>query len=629
MQMPRLTIRMTLLIMVSLLNLFIAILVGKGVYNSWLHYQQAQELKSRSELISLLYTANKNLSLSRATTVLLTSSAPEDFDSLYANVRANRYASDTALAEAMLGIQQNNLIHLQEDFAKIKEKHNSLIERRKEVDKNLTLPLAERHSELTDNFFTDNTALIHEIHHFTLGYAQSMQEIDDTISRHMMFEHFVWELAEYTGREYAIIGQALAINKYPSQAQHNELTILRNRIEYGWEILQKFSLNKSLSKKLFPLMEEAKTQYFFTIDQISELFIENPTPGAAATYPIDSVLWLGISAQAVDSLLILQDETLIESQKYVDQIAAQAKRDILISSSIFILALLLSAFCLILMKQRVIYPFNAMVNSLHKATEDNIFEMPDIRYKQDEIGKLARVLEVIKNNAQKMKQSNEELERFAFIAAHDLKTPLRAIENISSWLEEDVGDIIPEASNKHLREMRNRVRLMDKMLDDTLEYARIETKIEAQSNQAVSGQTMVDEIIKLLDLPPGFNVKIGNELAHLSLKKLPLQQVLFNLVNNAVKHHDKAEGTIEVDAQEKDSEYIFSVRDDGPGIEPQYHQKIFEMFQTLQTKEKSKGRGMGLAMVRKIVRTAGGVVDVKSALGQGAEFQFTWPKNNI
>lgn len=629
MQMPHLTIRMTLLIMVSLLNLFIAILVGKGVYNSWLHYQQAQELKSRAALVNLLYVANKNLSLSRAATVSLTSSAPEDFESLYANVLSYRQQTDSALTKALIGIQEKKQVNFQEEIENIKEKHQLLIEKRKEIDKDLTLPLAERHTALTDSFFLNNTVLINEVHHFTFDYAQSMQEFDDTISRHMMFEHFVWELAEYAGREYAIIGQLLASNKFPSRAQHQTLTSLRNRIDYGWEVLQKFSLNKSLSEKLFPLMEEAKTQYFFTIDQISELFIENPTPEAPASYPIDSALWLGISAQAVDSLLVLQDKTLIESQQHVDQIESRAKKEILVSSSIFILALLLSGFCLILMKQRVIHPFNAMVNSLHKATEENIFEMPDIRYKQDEIGKLARVLEIIKNNAQKMKQSNEELERFAFIAAHDLKTPLRAIENISSWLEEDVGDIIPEASNKHLREMRNRVRLMDKMLDDTLEYARIETKIEAQSNQAVSGQIMVEEIIKLLDLPPGFHVKIGNELAHLSLKKLPLQQVLFNLVNNAVKHHDKAAGVIDVDAQEKDTEYIFSVRDDGPGIEPQYHQKIFEMFQTLQTREKSKGRGMGLAMVRKIVRTAGGVINVKSIPGQGAEFQFTWPKNNI
>jgi signal transduction histidine kinase len=629
MQKPHLTIRMTLLIMISLLNLLIAILVGKGVYTSWVHYQQAQELKLRAELINTLYIANKNLSLTRASTLSLISSIPEEFDSLYADLLMHRQQTDLALSNALTQMQRHKLHNAATEFSQINEKYQKLIQRRKEVDTELTLPLADRRPELTDNFFADNTALIVEIHHFTLQYSRSLQDIDDTISRHMMFEHFVWELAEYTGKQCAIIGQILATNKHPDPIQHRELSSLRNRIEYAWEILQKFSLDTSLSETMLPLMEEARTQYFFTVDQISDLFFDNPSPGTTASYPIDSTLWLGISAQAVDSLLILQDETLAASQMHVDKIEQKAQQEILISSAIFILAILLSLYCWGLMAFRVIRPFNAMVNALYKATRDNIFEMPDIRYKQDEIGKLAQVLEIIKNNAQKMKQSNEELERFAFIAAHDLKSPLRAIENISSWLEEDVGEQIPAASKKHLQELRNRVRLMDKMLDDTLEYARIETKIETQPNFVVSGQLLMEEIIKLLDLPPGFNVKIGNGLAHLSLKKLPLQQVLFNLVNNAIKHHDKTAGLIEVNAEENGAEYIFYVRDDGPGIEPQYHQKIFEMFQTLQPKEKNKGRGMGLAMVRKIVHAAGGVINVKSTLGQGAEFQFTWPKNNL
>ncbi|RYZ93858.1 MAG: ATP-binding protein, partial [Moraxellaceae bacterium] len=89
---------------------------------------------------------------------------------------------------------------------------------------------------------------------------------------------------------------------------------------------------------------------------------------------------------------------------------------------------------------------------------------------------------------------------------------------------------------------------------------------------------------------------------------------------------DKARGTIEVDAIEKAAEFVFSVRDDGPGIDPQYHKKIFEMFQTLQPRDKNKGRGMGLAMVRKIITANGGVIKVESTLGQGSLFQFTWPK---
>jgi signal transduction histidine kinase len=401
---------------------------------------------------------------------------------------------------------------------------------------------------------------------------------------------------------------------------------LRGRIEYGWDILRKFSLNQELAEQLFPLMEEASTQYFFTFDQVSEIFYGNQSFGSQASYPITSTMWLGMSGQAVDSLLMLQNEILSEVKRRVDKIEMDAKREIIISGAIFFCALFITLYCWFVIAYRVARPVNAMVNALYKATHENIFEIPQINYQHEEIGKLVHVLEVFQNNAKKMKESNEELERFAFIAAHDLKTPLRAVDNISQWLEEDLEDVLPDSSRKHIDEIRKRIRLMDKMLDDTLDYARVDAKMESQSNDIVRGKVLIEEIVTLLDLPPEFVISIGKNLARFDVQKLPLQQVLFNLINNAVKHHDKERALIEVDAVESPTEFMFSVRDDGPGIDPQFHQKIFEMFQTLQSREKSKGRGMGLAVVRKIVLAKGGTIQVESALGEGALFRFTWPK---
>ena len=373
-------------------------------------------------------------------------------------------------------------------------------------------------------------------------------------------------------------------------------------------------------------MEEASTQYFFTFDQVSDLFYGSQPYSAPASYSISSALWLGMSAQAVDSLLILQNEILTETQQRVDKIEDNAKNEIFISGIIFLSALVITLYSGAIIAFRIARPVNALVNALYKATQENIFEIPDIRYQHDEIGKLMRVLQVFQHNAQKMKQSNEELERFAYIAAHDLKSPLRAVDNISQWLEEDLEDVLPEGSRKHLDELRKRVRLMDKMLDDTLEYARIDSKIESHTNSVVTGKELVDEIVALLDVPKNFSVNIGPHMAQLKLQKLPLQQVFYNLINNALKHHDKEFGLIEVDVVDSPTEYMFSVRDNGPGIDPAYHQKIFEMFQTLQPRDKSKGRGMGLAMVRKIIMANGGIIKVESSVGKGALFRFTWPK---
>ncbi len=626
MKRPQLSIRMTLLIIVAVLNLLIASLVGHRVYTSWHNYQQAQLLKLGTRVINSLYSANNNLSQARASTLSIMYSPPEVAEPLYEDLLKNRRAVDANLNSAFAGLVDKKLVDASATSAQMKRRYQILLKRRAEIDQQLTLPLSARNPVITNKFFEENTALIAEIQNFILVYSRAYQDIDSTISQHLIFEFFVWELAEYSGEEYAIIGQILAENKYPSQIQREQLNGLRGRIEYGWEILRKFALNEELAEKLFPLMEEASTQYFFTFDQVSDLFYGNQPYGEKASYPISSALWLGMSAQAVDSLLILQNEILTETQKRVDNIEENAKREILISGIILLCAIVITFYSGVIIAFRVARPINALVNALYKATQENIFEIPNIRYKHDEIGKLLRVLQVFQQNAYKMKQSNEELERFAFIAAHDLKSPLRAVDNISQWLEEDLDEVLPDTSRKHLDELRKRVRLMDKMLDDTLEYARIDAKIESHANALVNGKELVDEIIGLLDLSERFTVSVGAKLTQLSVQKLPLQQVLFNLINNAVKHHDKELGLVEVDAIEAPTEFMFSVRDNGPGIDPIYHQKIFEMFQTLQPRDKNKGRGMGLAMVRKIIIANGGTIKVESSVGKGALFRFTWPK---
>jgi signal transduction histidine kinase len=110
---------------------------------------------------------------------------------------------------------------------------------------------------------------------------------------------------------------------------------------------------------------------------------------------------------------------------------------------------------------------------------------------------------------------------------------------------------------------------------------------------------------------------------------MPLQQILINLISNAIKHHDKKEGRIEVSVQDLGAMFRFSVKDDGPGIPEQYHEQIFGMFQTLKPRDQVEGSGMGLAMVRKHVDVAGGVLTLESDVGEGSTFSFTWPKQDI
>lgn len=223
-----------------------------------------------------------------------------------------------------------------------------------------------------------------------------------------------------------------------------------------------------------------------------------------------------------------------------------------------------------------------------------------------------------------LRESNRELEQFAYVASHDLKSPLRGIATLASFIEEDEGDQLSESSKGFLQKLQTRIRHMQQLLDDLLAYARI----NRSSEKAIEIDTgaLVAEIIEMLPVPDGFKVHVPAEMPTLTGCISPLRQVLLNLIGNAVKHHDKEKGLISINVSGRPGFFEFRITDDGPGIEEQYHQKVFEMFKTLQSQDQVEGSGMGLAIVRKLVRRYGGDLSIDSARGRGATFLFTWPK---
>lgn len=228
---------------------------------------------------------------------------------------------------------------------------------------------------------------------------------------------------------------------------------------------------------------------------------------------------------------------------------------------------------------------------------------------------------------QQLTRSNQDLERFAYAAAHDLKTPLRSICNLAKWIEEDLSDSLKGENLEHLTKLRNQAHRMEKLLDDVLEYSRIDKKLHPEENEIVNGNALMEHIVALLSPPRKFIIRYHG-FDSLFLYRMPLQQILYNFIGNAIKHHDKDKGEVEVSAEDTGTHYLFTIRDNGPGIAPEYHQKIFEMFQTLKPRFQKEGSGMGLAIVKKLVAMQGGEVTVESELGHGACFRFTWPKNS-
>jgi PAS domain S-box-containing protein len=229
----------------------------------------------------------------------------------------------------------------------------------------------------------------------------------------------------------------------------------------------------------------------------------------------------------------------------------------------------------------------------------------------------------LRDNNQQLERSNRDLEDFAYIASHDLKTPLSGIKSTALWLEEDLHDLSDE-SRKLLGLMRSRINRMERLLDDLLTYSRV-----GRADTAASETKLADifaSIIEVLNPPAHIQVRVEVDLSVIVTASAQLEQVLRNLINNAIKHHDKQKGEVVLSGKRVGDFMEFVVRDDGPGILPKFHGKIFQLFQTLKRRDDVEGSGMGLALVKKLVEQQNSRITVHSqGNGTGAEFRFQWP----
>jgi signal transduction histidine kinase/DNA-binding NarL/FixJ family response regulator len=222
-----------------------------------------------------------------------------------------------------------------------------------------------------------------------------------------------------------------------------------------------------------------------------------------------------------------------------------------------------------------------------------------------------------------LRQRNQELDAFAAVASHDLRSPLRGIANLAQWLEEDLQQFLTPETRQQFDLLATRVQRMDNLVEDLLEYARLgrssTTKVE------VNVQELIAQIIDSLGLNDKFTIEIVTQMPTLTTDRIALQQVLSNLLNNAVKHHHRPDGRVEIFATLQGSFYLFEIVDDGPGIVPQDRERIFEVFQTSSQHDRSVSTGMGLAIVKKTIELQGGTIWLDSIVGEGSKFSFTWP----
>ena len=245
-----------------------------------------------------------------------------------------------------------------------------------------------------------------------------------------------------------------------------------------------------------------------------------------------------------------------------------------------------------------------------------------------EIGGMIMFTEIITRQVkaiEEIKRSNKELERFAYIASHDLKAPLRGIDNLAQWITEDVSDTANEDTLKNLGLLRNRIKRLEGLLENILAFSRAGRIVEDSTE--IDLNTFLPELVELQGIPDNYEVVVQDNLPVIESPTSPLEQIFGNLLNNAVKHHDQESGHISITASNAGPFLNICVTDDGPGIPKRYHTRVFEMFQTLKSRDKVEGSGLGMAIIKKLVESQGGSVTIVSPVKakRGTSICFTWP----
>ena len=311
---------------------------------------------------------------------------------------------------------------------------------------------------------------------------------------------------------------------------------------------------------------------------------------------------------------------------HFENLSKSIRKTHLFSLSFFGLTLLIGILTTIFVMKFITHRIKAMVELAESISKGNFIKIRD-NYK-DELSSLSSSMNLMSTNLDKsisqLETRNAELDKFAYVVSHDLKAPLRGIYNVIKWIQEDIGHELSQKMKEYLEIISRRTVRMEQLINGLLEYARLRT-------EAIAGPTDVHAMV--LDLvtelvPKMYQVDLI-DLPSIITERIRLEQVLSNLISNAVKFTPASNGRIIISAIQKTDFFEFIVKDNGIGIDPAYHDRIFDIFQTLREKEDEESTGIGLSIVKKILDEHRENIYIISSPGNGSSFTFTWHAKKI
>jgi PAS domain S-box-containing protein len=279
-------------------------------------------------------------------------------------------------------------------------------------------------------------------------------------------------------------------------------------------------------------------------------------------------------------------------------------------------------------------PFQAEISFSPVQTEEGVVVTCSIRDITERKRTEERIRELNSNLEERVLQrtealmrSNEELQQFAYVASHDLQEPLRTVSIYAQLLAKRYEGQLAGDADQFIRFIVGGSERMEKLIHDLLDFSRVDARGTDYFTRMSCDEALDDAIGNLYSLIDENAVVVTRgPLPTLTGDPVQLTRLFQNLLVNSIRYRTEAPPRIRVESREQNGEWLFSVQDNGIGIEPQYAEKIFGIFRCLQPRDKSSGSGMGLAICRKIVTRHEGRIWVESALGEGATFYFTLPR---
>jgi signal transduction histidine kinase len=249
----------------------------------------------------------------------------------------------------------------------------------------------------------------------------------------------------------------------------------------------------------------------------------------------------------------------------------------------------------------------------------------ELRESQAELQKNTDELEQgVKARTAELERSNQALDDFAHIVSHDLRAPLRAIVSLAGWIEQDYAEVVDEAGRESLKLLKTRAIRMNGLVEGVLAYSQAVR--DYSEVELVNTHQIAAEVIAALEIPDGIEIHLDDQLPSVRFGRTQLEQILQNLIGNAIRHMDKPNGDVFVSGSDEGDAWSIQIRDTGPGIPEGELERIFQIFQTLESRDRKDTTGIGLTVVKQLVEQQEGTVTVISVVGQGSTFTVTVPK---